>query len=108
VSSAALLLASGCASRSSRLPVYDQGQVGQVVSQQRGEVIAVRDVMIKAPTTHAGSTGRGARIGAAAVTGAILGAPERAVAHVVGSMAGSAAGAKLDDRLGEEITVQLE
>jgi len=102
------VLMAGCNSRSSSLPVYDRTQVGQVVSEQRGEVVAVRDVLIQGQRTQAGSTGSGARIGSAAVTGAILGAPERAVAAVVGSIAGSAAGAKLDDRMGEEITVMLE
>jgi outer membrane lipoprotein SlyB len=97
----------GCASRSS-MPVYDRTQIGQVVSEQKGEVVSVRDVLIKGQTTQAGSTGAGARIGSAAVTGAILGAPERAVAAVVGSMAGSAAGARMDDRRGEEVTVMLE
>jgi outer membrane lipoprotein SlyB len=99
---------SACNSGSSGLPVYDRGQVGQVVSAQRGEVLAVRDVIIKGQANQMGSTGSGARIGSAAVTGAIFGAPERAVASVVGSIAGSAAGAKFDDKLGEEITVMLE
>jgi len=104
----ATVLAAGCNSRSSSMPVYDRGQVGQVVSEQSGEVVAVRDVLIQGQRSQAGSTGAGARIGSAAVTGAILGAPERAVAAVVGSIAGSAAGARMDDRLGEEVTVMLE
>ena len=109
VSAGALLaLFAGCNSASSGLPVYDRSQVGQVVSEQRGEIVSVRDVVIKGQAEQAGSAGRGARIGAAAVQGAILGASERAVAAVVGSMAGSAAGSKLDDKLGEEITIMLE
>ena len=105
---ALLALLAGCSSASSGLPVYDRSQVGQVVSEQRGEVISVRDVVIKGQTDQAGAPSRGSRLGAAAVTGAIMGAPERAVAAVVGSMAGSAAGGKFDDKLGEEITVMLE
>jgi outer membrane lipoprotein SlyB len=104
-----LVLAAGCASSGpSNMPVYDRSQVGQVVSGQRGEVVSVRDVLIKGQAEQQGSAGRGARLGSAAVTGAIFGAPERAVASVLGGMAGSAAGAKLDDRMGEEIMVTLE
>jgi outer membrane lipoprotein SlyB len=98
----------GCASSSSNMPVYDRSQVGQVVSGQRGEVISVRDVMIKGQADQQGSAGRGARIGSAAVTGAIFGNPVPAVAAAVGSIAGSAAGSKFDDRMGEEIMVVLE
>ena len=104
----AAVLLSGCGNSRSSMPVYDRTQVGQVVSEQRGEVVTVRDVVIKGQTEQTGSAGRGARIGAAAVQGAIFGAPERAIAAVVGSMAGSAAGGKMDDKLGEEITVMLE
>ncbi|MSU66316.1 MAG: hypothetical protein EXS38_09495 [Opitutus sp.] len=106
--SALLALFAGCNSAFSRLPVYARSQVGQVVSEQRGEIISVRDVVIKGQTDQAGALSRGSRIGAAAVTGAIMRAPERAVAAVVGSMAGSAAGGKFDDKLGEEIAVMLE
>jgi outer membrane lipoprotein SlyB len=108
ISAVACALLAGCGGGAGSMPVYDRGQVGQVVSEQRGEVVGVRDVLIKGQTSQTGSTGTGARLGSAAVTGAIFGAPERAVAAVVGSIAGSAAGAKLDDRMGEEVTVMLE
>lgn len=108
ISAAACALLAGCGGGAGSMPVYDRGQVGQVVSEQRGEVVGVRDLLIKGQTSQTGSTGTGARLGSAAVTGAIFGVPERAVAAVVGSIAGSAAGAKLDDRMGEEITVMLE
>jgi outer membrane lipoprotein SlyB len=101
-------LVAGCNSGPSNMPVYDRSQVGQVVSGQRGEVLGVRDVVIKGQADQQGSAGRGARVGSAAVVGAIYGNPLPAVAAAVGSMAGGAAGSKLDDRMGEEITIMLE
>ena len=98
----------GCSSSSrSNLPVYDSAQIGQVIREQRGEVVSVRDVLIRAPSAPAGSTGAGSRIGAATVAGIITGSPV-AVASAVGSVLGSNVGARADDRLGEEITVMVE
>ena len=98
----------GCSSSPrSNLPVYDSAQIGQVIREQRGEVVAVRDVLIRAPSTPAGSTGTGSRIGAATVAGIITRSPV-AVASAVGSVLGGNVGARVDDRLGEEITVMVE
>jgi len=106
VSIGAVLL-SGCGGRSSTLPVYDSNQVGQVIREQRGEIVAVRDVLIKAPSAPAGSTGAGSRIGAGTVVGIITGSPT-AVAGAIGSVVGGSVGARADDRLGEEITIMVE
>jgi outer membrane lipoprotein SlyB len=97
----------GCTSASSNLPVYDSNQVGQVINEQRGEVILVREVLFKAPTAAAGSAGSGSRIGAATVAGIVTGSTH-AVANAMGSVLGGAAGARADNRLGEEITVMVE
>ena len=100
----------GCTSRST-LPVYESGQVGSAITTQRGEIISVRDVLIKAPSQSAGGTGMGARIGSAAGRSAISGGPAAivgAVGAVVGETAGAAMGATADNKLGEEITVLVE
>ncbi|MEO7412028.1 MAG: hypothetical protein ABIZ81_01610 [Opitutaceae bacterium] len=96
----------GCATASKR-PVYDSSQVGQVISEQRGEVIGVQDVLIKAPSSQAGSAGVGSRMGSAAATAAILGSPIHAAvaaSQVIGGMAGASA----DNRNGEELTILLK
>lgn len=97
----------GCSSPRANLPVYDSSQIGQVIREQTGEIVSVRDVLIKAPSAPAGSTGAGSRIGAATVAGIITGSPV-AVASAVGSVIGGNVGARADDRLGEEITVMVE
>jgi outer membrane lipoprotein SlyB len=100
----------GCTSNP-RMPVYDSSQVGAVIKSQNGEIISVRDVMIKAQSSAAGSTGMGSRIGAAAGRGAIYGgasAAANAASAVVGEAVGAVAGARADDRVGEEITVSIE
>jgi outer membrane lipoprotein SlyB len=98
----------GCmSSSSSTLPVYDSSQVGQVISEQRGTIVDVRDVLIKAPTASAGSSGTGSRIGAATVAGLATGSPI-AAAGAIGSVIGGVAGARADDRQGEEITMVME
>jgi outer membrane lipoprotein SlyB len=107
---AAIAGGAGCSSPS-RLPVYDSSQVGSVIKSEGGEVISVRDVLIKAPSSPAGSTGMGSRIGAAAGRSAIFGGPAAAVGAagaVIGEAVGSVAGAKADDRVGEEITILAE
>ena len=110
VSLAGLVAAlAGCSSAtSSRTPVYTQAEIGQAISQQSGEILSVRDVII-APnsTVSRGAQGAGSRIGGAAVVGAITGSP-LAIASAVGSVVGEAGGSKLDNARGEEITVQLK
>jgi len=106
----AIAAGAGCSSPS-RLPVYDSSQVGSVIKTEGGEVVSVRDVMIKAPSSAAGSTGMGSRIGAAAGRSAIYGGPSAAVGAagaVIGEAVGAVAGARADDRVGEEITVTVE
>jgi outer membrane lipoprotein SlyB len=105
-----LAASAGCVSKSN-LPVYDSGQVGSVITSQRGEIVSVRDVLIKAPSQSAGSTGMGARIGSAAGRSGILGGPSAivgAVGAVVGEAAGAVVGAAADNKMGEEITVLVE
>ena len=100
----------GCGG-SSRLPVYDSTQIGAVIKSQGGEVVSVRDVLIKAPNSAAGSTGMGARIGSAAGRSAIYGGPSAAIGaagSVIGEAIGAVTGAKLDDKAGEEITIMVE
>lgn len=98
-------LFNGCASSSK--PVYDQSQVGRIIREQKGEIVAVRDVIIK-PTdplgTLRGGTGRqiGSAIGTAAV-GGVTRAVER-----IGSVVGGDIGAKMDEKAGEEITIRLQ
>ena len=107
----AIVAATGCSSSSSRLPVYDSSQIGSVIKSEAGEVISVRDVLIKAPSSSAGSTGMGSRIGSAAGRSAIYGGPNAivgAAGAVIGEAVGSVAGAKMDDRVGEEITILSE
>jgi len=109
--SGVLSLAAGCSSTSSRLPVYDSSQVGAVIKSEAGEVVSVRDVLIKAPSSQAGSTGMGSRIGSAAGRSAIYGGPSAivgAAGAVIGEAVGSVAGAKMDDRVGEELTIVAE
>jgi outer membrane lipoprotein SlyB len=104
-------LALGGCTNTSRLPVYESSQVGSVIKTQGGEIVSVRDVVIKAPSSSAGSTGMGSRIGAAAGRSAIYGgaaAAASAATSVVGEAIGAVAGARADDKLGEEITVAIE
>lgn len=111
LASEAMAVMTGCASRSSSLPVYDSSQVGTMIKSQAGEIISVRDVVIKAPSSSAGSTGMGSRIGAAAGRSAIYGGAAAAVgaaSAVVGEAVGAVAGARVDDKMGEEITVSIE
>ena len=106
----ALAAGAGCVSKST-LPVYDSSQVGNAITSERGEILSVRDVLIKAPSQSAGNTGMGARIGSAAGRSAVMGAPGAivgAVGAVVGEAAGAMVGATADDKMGEEITVLVE
>ena len=65
-----LAVTTGCSSRS-RLPVYDPSQVGTVMSTEKGEVVSVRDVLIKPQPPAGSSTGAiiGAGVGQTAATG---------------------------------------
>ncbi|MSU22937.1 MAG: hypothetical protein EXS32_03845 [Opitutus sp.] len=108
---AALLVGGGCLNSRSSLPVYDSNQIGTVIKSQSGEILSVRDVVIKASSTQAGSTGMGSRIGAAAGRSAIYGGPSAAVGAagaVIGEAVGAVAGARVDDKKGEEITILVE
>lgn len=97
----------GCGSSSSSRPVYNSSQVGQMISEQQGEIIGVQDVLIKAQTSQAGSPGMGSRMGSAAVTSAILGSPIHA-AVAAGQAIGGIAGAAADNKNGEELTILLK
>ena len=96
----------GCAT-ASKTPVYDRSQTGQIISEQRGEIVGVQDVVIKAPTQAAGSTGIGSKMGSAAVVSAVLGSPIHA-AIAAGDVIGGIAGAPMDNEKGEELTIMLK
>ena len=105
-----LVLGVGCVTKPNS-SVDDSGQLENVTKSQRGEVLAVRDVLIKAPSQTAGRPGMGARIGSVAGRSAVPGSPgiiAGAVGAVVGEAAGSMAGTKADDKMGEEITVLVD
>lgn len=97
---------SGCAT-ASRTPVYESNQVGQVITDQRGEIVGVQDVVIKAQSSARGSAGAGSRIGGAAVVGAVLGSPIYA-AQVAGDVVGGIVGAGADNQRGEELQILLK
>jgi outer membrane lipoprotein SlyB len=97
----------GCSSPAARTPVYDSSQVGHVITEQKGEIIGVQDVVIKARSSTRGSAGAGSRIGGAAVVGAILGSPIYA-AQVAGDVIGSVAGSSMDNERGEELTILMK
>lgn len=90
-----------------RTPVYDSSEVGQIISEQSGEILAVQEVIIKAPTSRAGSAGAGSRIGSAAAAAAISGNPV-AIAVAASQVIGGAAGAVADNQRGEELTILLK
>ena len=97
----------GCSS-SPKKPVYDASQTGTIIREQRGEIVAVRDVVIK-PTDLSGSIGGGpgARIGSAAGAG-IMGGSLEAAKVAIGRAVGRDLGSKLDEKAGEEITIRLD
>ena len=90
-----------------RTPVYDSSEVGQIISEQGGEILAVQEVLIKAPTSRSGSAGAGSRIGSAAAAAAISGNPV-AIAVAASQVIGGAAGAVADNQRGEELTILLK
>lgn len=79
-----------------------------MLREVRGEIINVRDVMIT-PTAATGTAARGtsSRMGTAAVLGAITGSPAPLVRGVSSVMTDAGRG-KLDNHMGEEITVRLK
>lgn len=107
-----LLLApvSGCSSPSASSSASASGldESGPVLREVRGEIINVRDVMIT-PTAATGTAARGtsSRMGTAAVLGAITGSPAPLVRGVSSVMTDAGRG-KLDNHMGEEITVRLK
>jgi len=98
--------ASGCASRSQK-PVYNPSQTGTIIRQEKGEIVAVRDVIIKAgnPSAIYGGPGRriGNEVGRAVATGSVTG-----VIASVGGAIGGEIGSLADDKAGEEIHIRLE
>jgi outer membrane lipoprotein SlyB len=96
----------GCATSSSR-PIYQSSQVGQMITEEQGEILDVREVLIQAPHSQAGSAGVGSRMGGAIAAAAVLGSPIQAAmegARVVGGIAG----ANADNKNGEELTIRLK
>ncbi len=106
---AILGLLAGCGSPSSNPPptVYSAGQVGQVVSGESGQVMAVEEVLIQASSTQAGSPGTGAQIGSAVGAGAMTGNP-LAIVGAIGGIMGAKAGAGMDNQVGDKITILLD
>jgi outer membrane lipoprotein SlyB len=100
------VMCGGCVGSSST-PVYKSSQVGSPITAKSGTIVAVREVVIEAPSRSPYSTGPGATIGSAAVAGAMMGNP-MAVAGALGGVVGGSAGAKLDNKIGDELTVTLE
>jgi outer membrane lipoprotein SlyB len=103
-----LLFISGCSTPAPRSSGPSPEELGPVISEARGEIINVRDVMIT-PTASTGAAARGtsSRMGTAAVMGAITGSPVPLVRGVSSVMIDAGRG-RLDNRMGEEITVRLK
>jgi len=100
-------LTDGCSS-SSQTPVYNSSETGRIIREERGEIVGVRQAIIKPADIgifRGGGTGRriGTAVGAAAATGDI----DQAKA-VVGGEIGGSIGAQLDTKAGEEITIRLK
>lgn len=102
------LLLSGCSSPPASSRASGPEEIGPVISQVPAEIVNVRDVMIT-PTDAAarGASGPGSRVGKAAALGAISGSPVPLV-RVVSSVMSDAGHGKLDNRMGEEITVRVK
>jgi outer membrane lipoprotein SlyB len=99
------LAVGGCASSRSSLPVYNPSQVGTVMSTRKGQIVAVRDVIIKAPPPSNASIGSviGGGVGRSATTG-----NPGAIGGAVGSVIGANVGARADEKRGEELTIAVE
>lgn len=106
---AAILISAGCLGgcASSRRPVYDPSQTGTVLSIEKAEVIAVRDVDIKTSPRPSGPTGAVGTVTGGAVASVITGSTA-AIGRAVGSVVGSAVGSNADAVAGEEITLSVE
>jgi len=103
--SAMVFAVAGCGSAAKK-PIYTTGQTGQVIREERGEIVAVRDVVIK-PTDVGilrGGPGRqiGSAVGRAVIAGSVIGA-----AAAVGGVVGGEIGSKADEKAGEEITIRV-
>ncbi|HYC70400.1 MAG TPA: hypothetical protein VEB66_04275 [Opitutaceae bacterium] len=95
----------GCESTSSTSrPVYTAGQTGQVITQEKGLVVAVEEVLIQAPSSSS-QTGTGAQVGSA--MGRAIMNPG-AIVGSMGSIMGAKAGATLDNQVGDKITIQTD
>ncbi len=105
----AVLFMAGCESSSSATsrPVYSASQAGQIISGESGQVMAVEEVLIQAPSTSAGSTGTGAQVGSAVGRGVMTGNP-MVIAGSIGGIMGARAGAGLDNQVGDKITILLD
>jgi outer membrane lipoprotein SlyB len=103
VAALAIVVAAGCESTSSTpaRPVYTAGQTGTMITQEKGLVVAVEEVLIKAPSSSS-NTGTGAQMGRA-VGSAILN--PGAIVGSMGSIMGAKAGASLDNQVGDKITI---
>ena len=99
-------LSAGCASRA-KTPVYDTSQTGQILREKPGEVIAVRDVIIKPPDISVIRGGTGAQVGAAAGS-AIMTGSIGVMKGAIGAAVGRDIGGKLDEKAGEEIEIRLD
>lgn len=102
---AVLIGSAGCASKSEK-PVYSTSQTGVILREQRGEILAVRDVTIKDQPINPAGPGR--RVGAAVGTVAGSGGSIERAGAVLGAQIGGDLGAALDTKDGEEITIRLE
>src|SRR5689334_8680981 len=97
-----------CASQNKT--VYDPSQAGVIMKEKRGQVVAVRDVVIK-QKDNGGILSRGApgariggEVGRVAATGGSVGT---AIAGIAGEEVGRAIGGTLDEIPAEEISIKL-
>jgi outer membrane lipoprotein SlyB len=112
VCAAALLgLTAGCASSSNK-PVYTTSQTGVIMKEKTGQIMSVRDVVIKDPdngSIFSRGGGPGATIGGAAGRAATTGGSVPvATAGIIGEEVGRQLGGQLDERAGEEISIRLD
>lgn len=103
-----LLLVLGCSSPATGSSDRSQEEFGPVISEEPGEIVSVRDVVITpASAGSRGAPATGTRMGTAAVAGAITRSPVPLVRSVSSVMTDAGRG-KLDNHMGEEITVRLK
>ena len=101
---AGVVVLAGCSQRAN-LPVYNPSQTGVAMHVETGEVVSVRDVLIKPDGPSATSTG--SILGAGAGRSAVTGNPGP-LGGAVGSVVGASVGSRLDEKAGEEITIAVE